>query len=324
MNTQHFSLSAGTLATVFCLLCPLPLVRAAEWQSTLLRDHPLAGALFSTGDRQPISRESALRQMQDADYLLIGEKHDNPDHHRLESLIIEKRLRVKPQTAAVFEMLDQSQQPLIDQLRPSDSAVVIKEKLRWQNAGWSWKDYGPLFEQVVSAGAPLVAGNISREKIMSIYSGQAAFLSEDLRFKTLSRMDAIASELILEQVYESHCRAQARDSLGPMVTIQLARDASMADALKRRKTGDGALLVAGGFHVDRRMGVPQHLYRLDPGGNSLVVLLVEVEAEKRKIEDHAELLEAADILWFTPKFTDKDYCEGIEEKLGKAHKKVSE
>ena len=66
------------------LLCALLVGCATQstvWVSSIGADHPMAGQLYA--GTQPVSeqvlREATLR----ADFIVLGETHDNPDHHLL-------------------------------------------------------------------------------------------------------------------------------------------------------------------------------------------------------------------------------------------------
>ena len=118
---------------------------------------------------------------------------------------------------------------------------------------------------------------------------------------------------IQQQVFESHCEMMPFDTLLPMVSVQLAKDASMAYAMTSGGSGR-AILIAGGFHVSKDIGVPRHLQKLALEAKSVVVMMLEVEEGMEALQDYADSLkDVADYVWFTPRATDKDYCEGLRK-----------
>ncbi len=103
-----------------------------------------------------------------------------------------------------------------------------------------------------------------------------------------------------------------KEQLGNMLTIQIAKDASMAYALSQQ---DNGILIAGAYHTQKDLGVPKHL-RFMNKPDVVVLALTEVDADKTSLSDYNI---DADFVWFTPQFTDKDYCEDMKNQLQKKH-----
>ena len=55
-----------------------------EWMSAHFSDHPLVGTVW-TGDGKASSIAELTAQAIDADFVLLGEVHPNPDHHRIQA-----------------------------------------------------------------------------------------------------------------------------------------------------------------------------------------------------------------------------------------------
>jgi uncharacterized iron-regulated protein len=293
-------------------------VHAAKWQSGLLLDHPLVGKVVAVETKSVLSEQALVSLLDESfasgAYLLIGEKHDNPDHHRLESILLKHFARSG--VSAIFEMLDDQQASSLPQLKPTHSLQQLKNELQWPAKGWSWQDYGPLFQLVLQQGAHLVAGNVDRQLIKSIYSEGEAVLKSDSRFQTVNVVSEVHTPALLDLVFESHCQQMPREHLKPMVTIQLAKDASMASALAETERG---VLIAGNVHARKDIGVAAHLTFLEK--RSVTVLLLEVQDGMLALSDYPEVHQGqADYVWFTPKVTARDYCEDLR---GKAKQKAS-
>ena len=61
-------------------------------------------------------------------------------------------------------------------------------------------------------------------------------------------------------VRQGHCDLLPEHQIAPMARIQIARDRAMAQTLQHAATrGKTVVLLAGGRHVDARLGVPLHL-----------------------------------------------------------------
>lgn len=308
MKRNYFSVFvlAGLL-----LLCPS--VMAETWRSPLLQEHPLVGRIFDLAAGEFVQQDELLRRLHAANFVLIGEKHDNPDHHVIEQRLLTGLIDGRHKTPVVFEMLDDSQQQGIASLSETDGLPVLREKLQWPARGWDWQSYGPLLQTVLEQGGTIRAGNVAIDKLRQVYQHDAAALANEQRFQSMTVLSAQEQQQIQQQIFESHCEMMPFDKLAPMVTVQMAKDASMAYSLVQGAPGR-AILLAGGFHVSKTLGVPRHLQQLAPSANTLVVMLYEVEQGLVQVQDYLqEDAEMADFIWFTPSATDKDYCAALRK-----------
>jgi uncharacterized iron-regulated protein len=278
-----------------------------NWESPLLRDHPLVGRIYAVSTHEWIGPEALVDSLQSAPYVLIGEKHDNPDHHRLERWLLEQLAATHK--GLVFEMLDESQKAGVASLTPKDSLDQIRQKLAWPEKGWDFAFYGPLIQTGLERGTTVVPGNPSHAEIMDIYGRGDSALAESPRFSTASTISADVASHLLDEIFESHCKAQPKSELGPMVHVQAAKDASMTHALAGFPS---AVLITGQGHADLVAAVPTHLHRLMPDARIRVVQIEEVSDSGSTPEWYKDVLPRGDYVWFTPKLTDKDYCEGVK------------
>lgn len=282
-----------------------------DWQSPLDRDHPLVGKVVDLRSQSVISPKMLFEDLVRADVILIGEKHDNPDHHALEKRILAKL--VQQPTTVVLEMLDDSQANLLAKLNREDQGGQLKQYLQWNDKAWPWEAYGPLIELAVSSGFKLSAGNLSRDQVKKIYQNGSELLKTDERLKTALHIDDEVKQTLLTEIYEQHCKMMPKESLSPMLRIQLARDAKMASAIGDAQT-QRVVLIAGAYHVRKDSAVPLHLALRKADKKLAVVMLMEVNAD---LYDYADYLKehsaVADYIWFTPKSTDRDYCSDLKQ-----------
>ncbi len=279
---------------------------AEPWLAPRGQAHPLAGQVLDSHGRA-LTAAQFRAALAASDRLLIGEKHDNPDHHRLEGRLIAERLEDRPGSAVVFEMLDDTQRVALASLVAGDSAATIRSKLDWPAKGWSFDAYGPLFEASLRGGRP-IAGNISRPLINQIYAGGDAVLAGNPRFATVTVATAAVRASLLERIFTAHCALQSRQSLAPMLDIQLAKDASMAAAMKQQPV---AMLIAGGEHVRSDTGVPVHLSAGAPSGRPVVVQLVEVVDGQTRLPAYVDQTGPADFYVFTAATEPVDHCAEV-------------
>ena len=67
---------------------PGPARAGAPWITSLDRDNPLVGRLYQPSARTFVDESTAVAALRKARFVLLGEKHDNPDHHRLQAHLL--------------------------------------------------------------------------------------------------------------------------------------------------------------------------------------------------------------------------------------------
>ncbi|WP_370238838.1 ChaN family lipoprotein, partial [Neptunomonas phycophila] len=186
------------------------------WQSPLLKDHPLVGHIIALESQRSLSPTELVSELSQYPIVLIGEKHDNTDHHQIETWLIQQLYPSdSANTSLVLEMLDDSQttNTIISGMSDSD----LKQRLNWQDDSWPWQDYGPLIKAALEQNMPVHSGNISRDAIQTIYK---AGVPKTQRFATTQGITQAVKDQVLDQVYESHCQLMQRNQLAPMVSVQ--------------------------------------------------------------------------------------------------------
>ena len=303
-----------------------------DWKAPLALDHPLTGAIYDS--RGVLTPEALGLRMGDSRYLLIGEKHDNVDHHQLELYLLELLVKSPavgdtavgntaiensvPSVAIALEMLDSSQQTKINsvakQLKADNTgidAAELKRRLDWPERGWPWSDYAAIIGWTFARQIPLYAGNISRQTMRTVHQNGL-----DDRFQSARQLRSTLRDSILDQVFDGHCGLLAKDSLAPMLDIQLAKDSAMANAMANALASTDAkqsVLIAGTGHTRKDTGVPKHL-RLVGAEPVLSIALIEVDPEKRKVSDY-DLFDQYDVVIFTPVANQRDYCAEFKKSM---------
>src|SRR6266480_2784062 len=87
------------VALAFLAFSPLP-----EWQSPLGRDHALIGTIWDVRAGVAITPETFVTRVAARRFVLLGEKHDNPDHHRLQAWVVGALIAAGRRPAVAFEM----------------------------------------------------------------------------------------------------------------------------------------------------------------------------------------------------------------------------
>lgn len=288
------------------------------WLTTHDVNDPLVGRIYDLRAKRFVPLATLLGRAASARFVLLGEKHDNPDHHRLQALVLDGIVRAGRRPRVAFEMLDVNEQPAIDAYRrqPDATASGFGGALHWEASGWPpYGEYEPIFDVAFSAGLDIAAANLEHDRARAlVYEGLAALPPERVAALALERPFPPQLESELEaELAADHCGMLPAAMLAPMALAQHGRDSQMASRLLEAKGAGGAVLIAGGGHVRRDRGVP---YYLALAGETSVLALDFVEVE-RGLTTADQYLRAgpgmppADFLWFTPRANDADPCAGF-------------
>lgn len=280
------------------------------WTAPLQREHALVGSAWSVAEARAIGRAELEQQLAGARFVLLGETHDNPDHHRLQGELITS-LAASGRPAVVFEMLDPARQAAIDSFEGEVDAFA--ELVAWADSGWpAWSLYRPLFAATLAAELPIYAAELGREQTrLFMVDGLGMFDPAWVeRFRLAEPLPAELQSAWLDEMFASHCEMVPREHLGGMVEIQRLRDARMADAMLRGAQAQGqAILVAGGGHARSDWGVPRSIRTVAAEGESISVGFVAAQPD---VIDPREYGASFDVLVFTPDVEREDPCASFK------------
>ena len=298
-------------------------VPGAPWQSSIGREHRLTGRIWDAAGGRFADEATVIARLAEARYVLLGEKHDNPDHHVLQARMLRALTAAGRRPAVAFEMFTPSQAGALARhlaARPRDAAGV-GEAVNWKESGWpAWTMYEPIAQAALDAGLPIVVANLDPERVRAMSrQGVAALDAALVRRHGLDQpLPADAREAMAEEIRDSHCGHASENLVGPMIGVQRARDAQMAEALLTAPGNDGAVLVAGAGHVRNDRGVPAYLRRIAPGTRTVSVAFREVDPKRSEIESYVGRVDGRvpfDYVWFTPAVDDEDPCEKFRKSL---------
>ena len=293
-----------------------------SWKSTFGRNHPLSGRIWDVSSARFIDRQSLVTRVARADFLLLGERHDNPDHHLLQAEVLRSLIALGRRPAVGFEMFGLDDANAIANhlaFAPNDAAGLGRA-VNWNKSGWpDWAMYQPIAEAALQAGLRIVATNLPLATARKMNSDGLAALGPSVRRElSLDRplSDAMFATMATD-IRNSHCGYASEESVKAMVDVQRARDAQMAQSLIAAGDPDGAILVAGAGHVRNDYGIPVYLTAKAAGKQ--VISIVFLEVDNQKPEPHNYALANGrlpfDYVWFTPRVDDEDPCEKFKSQF---------
>lgn len=289
------------LQALFALVAAagMPGLAGAGEPTAMHRVRDLQRGAWLTGDE-------LLARLVGAPALAIGERHDNPEHHRLERWLLARLAERDALGGVAVEVLSAGSQ----ETRARDAgtrlaelpAAELQEALGWQQ-GWAWSAYGPMLRQVLRLDVPLRGANLPRERIGEIVAANRA-----------PALPVPVARAQRRALIEGHCGLLPESMLDGMLAAQAARDKAMAATL------DGllptAVLICGSGHARRDIGVALHadrtplclgLVELAPGGDWRSAL-------PESVDDGPPF----DLAWFTPPVAGRgDPCAALRERFSR-------
>ncbi len=234
-----------------------------------------------------------LHTLLPSDMLLLGERHDAPQHQQMQREAVEWLTR---QGLLAARVLGRAEQGHGTQGLPRDaSESAVQAALAWNDGAWPWQQYGPVAMAAVRAGVPVLGGNLPRRELRTAL--------------TDSTLDALLSPAALERqrqaVRDGHCGLLPEPRVPGMARVQVARDLRMAQtAAAAQRPGKVVLVVAGAAHVKRSLGVPVHL----PENMMQKVVIAHTGIAEEAIKSEA------DLLFQTPDLPPDDACAPLRQR----------
>jgi uncharacterized iron-regulated protein len=310
MKTARMNLGAITAL----LLMPAITLADTSWQSPHFADHPLVGAVLAMEGKPGSSLHQIKQRAAKTKYVLLGEIHPNPDHHRLQAEILQYMVDQGRKPALVFEMATRAQQPVLDSFaaKPPKDASEIAGRLEWKKSGWpDFAMYRPMFEIALKNGLKMYAGNVENSTVRRLGGRVGSRLTdaERARFGLDKPLDEASQAGLIREIAVGHCNMMPESVLPLMADIQRARDFTMAQTMKRAELADGAVLIAGAGHT----GLGRSVGALLGGRESPDVLAIAlVEAYKGATEQDLEQ-KSHHFTMVTPRIDVTDHCDQFKK-----------
>lgn len=299
--------SWGTLAADGCGHAA-PYAPNGGYTLSLGRNHALTGRIFAGTTGSEVSVAELERALGAVQFVLLGETHDNADHHLLQAQLLERFAAQHPRSSAAFEMIDETHSAELH-ASVDQSPDELAKRVYWAEAGWpDFALYRPIFAAAARAHVRVLAASPSQDRVRASMRG----LSED-ELSVLKLSEPLPEAQLraqADEIRESHCGHANDAMITAMQRAQSFKDAVMAEKLL--EAGPPAVLIAGRGHVRRDRGVPLFLARRG-GQRSLSIALIDVQSERKAAGDYD--ITPYDFVVFTPRASDEDACERFREQL---------
>ena len=318
---------------IAALTSPIPstareatLANPAKWQATLEANHPLIGKIWSTKKNDFVEPSALLDDLKLKKFILLGETHDNPDHHWLQASIIEALTNMNRKPNLVMEMVNVNQMRPMTLYRASNTATAkgLGTAIGWTQQGWpDWSLYLPIGQQIMTHDLRVFPGSAAPYMTRSLIKSKLSLLPKKAIeiFQLDKPLEPALQKSLIDELKVVHCNHLPVKMIEPMSLIQRFRDAWMADVLIQAEDGgeNPAVLIAGSGHTRTDRGVPWYLRHRDEKDSYVSIHFLGAVKGQNSIE---ELLEkdpsgnpTADYIWITPDVARKDPCQQILKNL---------
>lgn len=259
---------------------------------------PVLGEIRDLHSSQTLTPQALVARLAKPSRLIVGEQHDNRDHHELQLWLLQALGAHRAQGSLLLEMLTPDQQPKVDDVRrASPLPADLPGALAWQ-AGWDWNLYQPIIRFALGQPYPVLAANLDTVEVRAFYAKAPTLTG------ARSSAASVKAEL-LEQISDSHCGLLPTSQMPAMLAVQQQRDRRMAKRLLEAPTP--SVLLAGAYHARKDVGAPIHLLDLGAPEAPTVLMLAEQGSEVTTA--------MADYVWYTPAKPAVDYCAQMRKQF---------
>jgi uncharacterized iron-regulated protein len=297
---------ARSRAVLLALVASALVAAAAPLQAQASPEVILEGA---TG--APLTRDALLTRLQGADFVLLGEVHDNGAQHVLRAGLIGASASRKP--AIVFEQFPWGADSVL-QAQPTQPIEDWLDRAGFDRTNWHWPLHQPLVDVTVQYDLMRYGSQLNRDRLRPVMQGGPAAAPAPLGDMMIQvPLSEAGAQALVQTLAEGHCGELPQEMVPMMRIAQEARDAAMTEALLRAaQGGHPAWLIAGNGHVGRDYGVPRFLAQLAPGKQVVVVGFLEREPDG-SLPSAAER-SVYDVVWITERAEREDPCVAMRKK----------
>jgi uncharacterized iron-regulated protein len=253
----------------------------------------------------------------EAEVVYVGELHDRPQHHVIQTRILEAMLAAGGRPAIAFEMVPETRQAALEAVVQSEAGPSeVDRQLQWTAQGWpDFTMYWPLFELARRHGLPVVATDLDPAVTRRISrDGLGAAGEGPARLRSAMPDDPARDRAIARRIRSAHCDRVSESRAVRMLESWYARNVVIARRVaKALERAPQVVAIIGRGHQSPG-GVPEQLEALRQGTRQLVVALVEIEAGAPERPPPGTM---ADVVWFTEgRPRQPDPCLTLPQRIG--------
>lgn len=318
---KYFIMKITASIKFFLTLSLLSFTSLAHAGNMLFADHPLVGKIWDMKSRSFIDEATLLARINAANVLLLGEIHDNPQHHELQQKLLNARIASGARPAVLMEQLNAENQPALDQALAGSNRDEVLSSVTKLIKFSDWQFYRPFLVIAVDNQLPVIAANISNQQLQPvIWNGFAAYDAGDLKRLAVEQVwSESRDKYLVRNMGGAHCGKLKDELRAGLSRSQRLRDALMADSAMS-SIGRGIVGIVGSSHARRDIGLPLYFAARAPLARIFSIGFVEVHP--RKTDPTTYEVDSAtgeapfDVIWFTPRVDRPDPCAELNNPKG--------
>jgi len=316
----------------------------ATKERSVMRQDPLINKIISTRTVESVSFNTLIKDIGNYDVIYLSEKHNNPEHHKIQQRIIQNLINSGKNPSIGFEFFSMEHTP--DLLNFTDSGKVehakkteeiieadLRKKLGWDTqSDEMWKYYFDILaiakkERLKIAGidiAPSLKKRITRKGIDNLSP-----IEKEMIFAT-EPPDESYKDYMYSILKAVHCGMGSEKMQSKLYDTWVARNDKMALSITQLvKHGSGpVVIIIGRGHTEYGLGVINRVENIDNNITQVNIDLQEISVNPSELSQYIQPLELqgykpvppADYLWFTQRVSYKDPCREFEKTLKKMKK----
>ena len=258
----------------------------------------------------PVTRDALVKRLKGADYVLLGEVHDNavaaPAACASSSTPAPRRSRPSCTSSSP------GARTACCRRTPTQPIEEWLDRAGFDRKGWRWPLHQPLLDVAVKDGLPRYGSQLNRDKLRTVMRSGAASAPAPLGdYMTKVPLTEAGGKALEATLSEGHCGELPAEMVPMMRNAQEARDAAMTDAMFRAARGR----AAGVAHRRQRAraarlrGAAHSSAQLAPTKRAVVVGFLEREPDGA-LPSEAER-QVYDVVWVTERAEREDPCKAM-------------
>mgnify|MGYP006291971571 CR=1 FL=1 len=233
---------------------------------------PCPGQFVSTAGER-LTLEQVVAEARGADYILLGESHDNACDHGVQARVLEALAATETPPVLGLEMVTVDRQGVLDAFGRGEVELDgLPEALDWPETwGFGFELYRPMFEVAQRFSLPVGALNVPRRIVDKVSElGPMNVAAEDRPYFPAEVVPpAPEQEAMLREAFAMHAHAAdgGEAALERFFYVQSVWDSMMAEraVALNRKYGWPVVVLVGFGHVEHGWGIERRIRRLEPG-----------------------------------------------------------
>lgn len=250
----------------------------------------MPGIWIAPASRSVLAHDRLMADMATRPVVLLGEQHDNAEHHRWQLHTLAALHGRHPNMVIGFEAFPRRVQPVLERWVSGElTSDAFLEEVEWDKVwGFDAGLYMPLFHFARQHRVPILALNVERGLVSKV--GRDGFDAVPPGYREGVSQPAPPSSAYRQSLARVFGHKIQRDGSPPrqgemaeiladpafqrFVEAQLTWDRAMAEAMAGARNADEAALVVGILgrgHVEHRWGVPRQLADLGIGDAAVLL-----------------------------------------------------